>query len=209
MKVLDPIERVSEIIFGLLMAQTILGSLSVAGDQTARGMMWAALGCNIAWGLVDGIMYLVGTLTERLRRANLAARLRSMTNPEAERILIADELPERLAKVADAKLLESLRERLQAMPAELLDSRLRAPDFSGAFGVFLMVVLSTFPLVIPFIVVEDIKTAMRWSNAIALLTLFAGGWMLARYAGGNVWKSGFGMAGIGAVLSAAIIALGG
>jgi VIT1/CCC1 family predicted Fe2+/Mn2+ transporter len=75
--------------------------------------------------------------------------------------------------------------------------------------VFFLVVLSTFPVVIPFMLVEELRLAMRLSNLVALVTLFAGGWMLARYAGGSVWKSGFGMAGIGAALSAAIIALGG
>jgi len=50
---------------------------------------------------------------------------------------------------------------------------------------------------------------MRLSNATGVVVLFVGGWMLARYAGGNPWKGGAAMAGVGAVLSAAIIALGG
>jgi hypothetical protein len=76
--VLDPVERWSEIIFGLLMALAITGSLSVASpdDQEVRTMMIAALGCNIAWGLADGIMYLVQTLTERTRKATLVARVK-------------------------------------------------------------------------------------------------------------------------------------
>jgi hypothetical protein len=211
MKVLDPIERVSEIIFGLLMAQAITGSLSVAsaGSQEVRTVMVAALGCNIAWGLVDGIMYLVQTHTERVRRANLALRLRSMTNPPAERALIAEEMPERLAKVADEKLLEAVRERLQVMPEASLDARLRLHDYGGAVGVFALVVLSTFPVVVPFMFIDELKLAMRLSNLIALLTLFAGGWILARYSGGNPWKTGAVMAAIGAGLSGAIMALGG
>ncbi len=209
MKVLDPIERVSEIIFGLLMAQTILGSLSIAGGQDARSMMIAALGCNIAWGLVDGIMYLVQTLTERLRRSNLAKLVRRTTDAAKAHTLIAEELPERFAAVSDAPLLEAMRQRLSAMTPQTLDPRLRMDDWLGALGVFLMVVLSTFPLVIPFMVVDDLKLAMRLSNLVALATLFAGGWLLARHAGGSTWKSGFGMAAVGAALSAAIIALGG
>jgi Trk-type K+ transport system membrane component len=50
-RVLDPIERVSEVIFGLLMAMTFIGSLSVAtaGREEVRTMMITALGCNLAW----------------------------------------------------------------------------------------------------------------------------------------------------------------
>jgi len=208
--VLDSIERWSEIIFGLLMALAITGSLSIAGAgaDDVRTMMFAALGCNIAWGLADGIMYLVQALTERTRKATLVARLKAMAEPEA-RQLIADELPARLGENAGPQLLEELRQRVVAMPPASLDASLRRDDFAGALGVFLLVVLSTFPVVIPFMFVDELKLAMRLSNATGVVVLFVGGWMLARYAGGNPWKGGASMAGVGAALSAAIIALGG
>jgi len=208
--VLDPIERWSEIIFGLLMALAITGSLSIAGAgaDDVRTMMFAALGCNIAWGLADGIMYLVQALTERTRKATLVARLKAMAEAEA-RQLIADELPARLGENAGPQLLEELRLRLVAMPGSSLYPGLGRDDWAGAFAVFLMVVISTFPVVIPFALVDELKLAMRLSNATGVVVLFVGGWMLARYAGGNPWKGGAAMAGVGAVLSAAIIALGG
>ena len=65
--VLDPVDRASEVIFGLLMAMTFVGSLSVASDgrEEVRTMMIAALGCNLAWGLVDAIMFIMNALLER------------------------------------------------------------------------------------------------------------------------------------------------
>ena len=211
MKVLDPIERVSEVVFGLLMALAITGSISVAsgGREEVRTVMLAALGCNLAWGLVDGIMYLAQTLTERTRKANLIARLRGITDANAGQRLIAAELPARLGEHAGPELLEPLRQRLLALPSQALDTRLLAHDWAGALGVFLLVVLSTFPVVVPFMFIDELKLAMRASNAVALATLFAGGWALGRYAGGSPWKSGLGLAAVGAVLTAAIIALGG
>jgi VIT1/CCC1 family predicted Fe2+/Mn2+ transporter len=47
------------------------------------------------------------------------------------------------------------------------------------------------------------------SNLVALVMLFVAGWTLARYAGGNRWQGGTAMAATGAVLMAAIMALGG
>ena len=210
-RVLDPVDRVSEIIFGLLMALAITGSLSVAGAgrDEVRSMMFAALGCNIAWGLVDGIMYLVGTLTERTRRANLVARLHATPGAAEAHGMIAEELPERLGDAADATLLEPLRRHLLALPRSELDAGLNRRDYAGALGVFLLVVLSTFPVVIPYAFIDELKLAMRTSNLVSLVTLFAGGWFLARHSGGSPWKSGLAMAAIGAALSAAIIALGG
>jgi len=75
--------------------------------------------------------------------------------------------------------------------------------------VFLLVVLATFPVVIPFLVFRETALALRVSNALSLAMLFIAGWALARYAGGSPWRGGAAMAATGAVLIAAIIALGG
>ncbi len=66
---LDPIDRLSEVMFGLLMALTFTGTMSVSlGDgATVRDILLAAVGCNIAWGLVDAVVYLMTTATERGR----------------------------------------------------------------------------------------------------------------------------------------------
>jgi len=86
---------------------------------------------------------------------------------------------------------------------------LKREDYAAAFGVFLLVVLSTLPVVLPFMFVDTLHLAMRLSHLIALATLFVGGWMLGRYSGGSPWKGGCAMAAIGAALAAAIVALGG
>ncbi len=74
---------------------------------------------------------------------------------------------------------------------------------------FLLVVLSTFPLVVPFMIVDDTARALLFSRLVALVTLFIAGATLARYSSGNVWLNGLAMSAIGAVLMAAIMALGG
>src|SRR6478735_4437751 len=55
---LSPVDRVSEMLFGLFMALTFVGVVSVAqgGREQIHDMFVAALGCNLAWGLVDAIM---------------------------------------------------------------------------------------------------------------------------------------------------------
>ena len=70
-RLVDPVDRVAEALFGLIMAVTIVGSMSIAeaGRNEVRTVLIAALGCNLAWGLVDAVMYLVRTLVERTRTA--------------------------------------------------------------------------------------------------------------------------------------------
>jgi hypothetical protein len=210
-RVLDPIERVSEVIFGLLMAMTFVGALSVAtaGREEVRTMMITALGCNLAWGLADAVMYLVRTVTERTRGRALLARLRGGADAATGQALVAGELPPGLAAVAGAGELEALRRRLAEHPAPPLRPRLGLDDFKGALGVFLLVVAATFPVVVPFMLFDQAALAVRVSNLVALVILFIAGWILARYAGGSRWQGGAAMAATGAVLMAAIMALGG
>ena len=210
-RVLDPIERVSEVIFGLLMAMTFIGSLSVAtaGREEVRTMMITALGCNLAWGLADAVMYLVRTVTERTRKRMLLERLRGGADAATGQALVADALPPRLADAAGPEGLELLRRRLAELPALPAGPRLGVDDFKGALGVFLLVVLATFPVVVPFMLFDQAALAVRVSNLVALAMLFIAGWILARYAGGSPWRGGTAMAATGAVLMAAIMALGG
>ena len=51
-RMLDPAERTSEVLFGLIMVLTFTGSLSIAeaGREDIRAMLIGAPGCNIAWG---------------------------------------------------------------------------------------------------------------------------------------------------------------
>jgi hypothetical protein len=210
-RVLDPISRISEIIFGVLMALSFTGSLNVAtsGREEVRTMMLTALGCNLAWGLVDGVMYLMATLTGRARNLTLLNRVRRAVDPQEAHSSIAEVLPGRLGEAIGAEGLEEMRRRLAALPEVPARARLVKDDFIGAFGVFLLVVLSTFPVVVPFMFISEMSLAMRISNVVALVILFIGGYRLGHYAGGVGWRTGLTMAAVGAVLVSIIIALGG
>jgi uncharacterized membrane protein len=168
-RVLDPVDRTSEVLFGLIMALTFTGTISVAeaDREEVRSMLVAALTCNIAWGLVDGMMYVVTALVQRAREAGPG--------------------------------------RIDPRPRAYL----HADDFRGALGVFLLVVIATIPVALPFVFLHETHRAMRVSNGIALVMLFAGGWSLARHSGLSTWRLGTGMLALGTVLVLATIALGG
>jgi len=210
-RVLDPVSRISEIIFGVLMALSFTGALNVAtaGREEVRTVMLTALGCNLAWGLVDAVMYLVATLTGRGRNLTLLEQVRIAAKREDAHASIAEALPGRLGEVLGVDGIENIRKRLTELPEVPERVRLGKDDYAGAFGVFLLVVLSTFPVVIPFLFLSELALAMRVSNGIALVLLFIGGYRLGHYAGGTAWKTGLAMAAVGGVLVSIIMALGG
>jgi hypothetical protein len=78
-----------------------------------------------------------------------------------------------------------------------------------ALQIFLIVVVSTFPVVIPFLLMQDVTLAQNISRGVALAMLFFGGLALGRYAGYGSWRVGLLMAALGTALIVAINALGG
>jgi len=208
---LNPVDRVSEMLFGLFMALTFVGVVSVATAQRheIQTMLAAALGCNVAWGLVDAVMYLVRTITERGRLLTLARSVRAATDPEIGHGIVAAALPQPIAKFVSAAELEAIRGRLVALPSLPERPTLRRDDLLAALGIFLIVLASTFPVALPFVFIEDAATALFVSRAVALTMLFLGGLALGRYAGYGSWKTGVMMAGLGTLVVAAVIALGG
>ncbi|MCY1288795.1 hypothetical protein D9M68_462210 [compost metagenome] len=157
----------------------------------------------------NAVIYLLRTWTERTHGRTWLARLKEGTDPAKGQALIADALPDRIAEAAGADGLEMLRMRLLAGYGSPIRARLDLDDFKAALGTFLLVVLATFPLVIPFLLIERTALAIRISNLVALVMLFMAGWMLARHAGGTPWVGGGAMALVGTALIFAIIALGG
>lgn len=207
---LNPVDRVSEVLFGLFMALTFVGAISVteAGRDDIRAVLAAALGCNLAWGLVDAVMYLVRTVADRGRQITLIRSVRS-ADAAAGRALIKDSLSKVAAGLVSDNEIEAVRGRVLALTDVPARPRLKADDFLAALAVFLLVVASTFPVVLPFVFIEHVATAMTLSRAIALAMLFLGGLALGRYAGYGSWKAGLLMTALGTVVVAAVMALGG
>jgi VIT1/CCC1 family predicted Fe2+/Mn2+ transporter len=210
-RALDPVDRVAEVLFGLIMVLTFTGSLSVAeaGRDDVRAMLVGALGCNLAWGIIDAILYLMGCLAERSRQLMTVRAVRTAASPERARALLADALPPAVASVIEPAEFDAMRARLTQRPEPPARARMTREDWRGAAGVFLLVFLSTFPVVIPFIVMRSAMPAMRVSNAIAVAMLFMTGYTYGRLIEHRPIRTGISMIVLGAALVGITMALGG
>ena len=103
---LDPTDRLGEVLFGLIMVLTFTGSLSVAegGSESVRTMLIGALGCNLAWGIIDGIFFLMGCLSEQAKGMRAWRAARTAADPEAAHRVIASELPIRDERNASSRM---------------------------------------------------------------------------------------------------------
>ncbi|MWV11809.1 hypothetical protein F3I62_06880 [Pseudomonas sp. R-28-1W-6] len=212
-QVLDPLSRLSEILFGLLMVLTFSCTFSVVSDGQAevRELLIASIGCNLAWGLVDAVVLLLNRLAERGHGVHLLETLQR-TAPGSPRAieLFNDNLPQAIVQVMRPEEVQSLHQRLLNLRLPRSRLLLNWHDLRAAFGVFLLVFLSTLPVVLPFVLIEQAEQALRTSNGVALVMLMLLGLGFGRYAGARrPWLASLLFTVLGVALVAATIALGG
>ena len=209
-RVLALLERFSEIVFGLIMVLSFTCAFSVAeaGREDVRAMFIGAIGCNLAWGIIDAAFYLIACLTESGRIASILRTVQQSSEPARAQQIIADAMPATVADALQSADFERIQAHLKQLPPPPHPG-LTGDNWRGALGVFLLVFLSTFPVVIPFIFLHEAHLALRISNGIAIVLLFGAGHMLAGFAGLRRIRTGLAMVAIGAVLVALTIALGG
>jgi len=212
---LDPASSLGEIMFGLIMTLTFtLGAgiiIEDEGREGARELLIALIGCNIAWGVIDGALYLVGQMFDRGRMRRVGQAVRSAPDEAAGAGLIANELEEIVEGVMKPEERQALYSRIAANvrakpPGE---NKITKADWMGAWVSFWLVVLASLPAALPFLIWEDARFALRVSNGILLALLFIVGSLWARQTLGKPWVAGLTFLVIGFGLVWMAIQLGG
>lgn len=212
---LDPATSLAEVLFGLIMTLTFtLGAgivIEDEGQEGVRQLLIAVVGCNVAWGIIDGALYILGQMFARGRIRRLARSVVGAADDRSATNVVAEELDGLFGEVAqdaerDAVYLR-IANHLRSKP--MTPNGIKKDDLLGAFTSFWLVVLTSVPAAIPFLLLDDARLALRASNAILLALLFITGWLFARFTLGNPWVVGLGFLVGGGVLVALAIALGG
>ena len=206
--VLSPIDRLTELLYGIILVLTFTGTLRVAsqGKDDVRTTLWAAVGCSLAWGFVDASMYVFSCLVSRNRSYLLARQLRD--EPAAARRTIMASVPSVVAQAVSSaewdRVVAALG-RINVPPP----ARVKRNDLVGGVAIFLLANVALLPLAAPYALIADLALAQRVSNALALALLFAVGHGLARYTGDPPLRVALVFVAFGLALVAATIALGG
>jgi len=208
---LNTVDRLNEILFGLIMVLTFTCSISAAtaGHEELPTILWSALGCNVAWGLIDALMYLFAVMLGRGEMFDNVRKIRNATTSANANAAIREALPSAISSLLKAEHINYLNEQIKNLPEPPSRVSLVWQDLWRALAIFLMVFLSTFPVTLPFLFIRDISVAIRISNAIALILLFTTGVYLARHTGRQKILSGLAFTFIGFLVVSVTMALGG
>jgi len=211
---LDPASRLVEILFGLIMvlAATLTAGLLVAeGKAGVRQLLFAAIGCNVAWGIIDGIMYIMNSMVVRRGKVRLVEAVQNTADPEVALRLIHDEVEPELQELLDPKEAAAFSKSVfqQIAGAHISKKILTKEDLYGALASFWLVFVSCLPAALPFVIFSEPTFALRVSNVLLIAGLFYVGQKWAQYAGRNRWAMGSGMVAVGLLLVGVTILLGG
>jgi len=207
-------ERLGELLFGLIMTLTFTLTAGFAvgdGPEAVHELLIATFGANIAWGIIDGGIMVIGNAFERGRLARLGKTSRDNPNLDESAAIVALEL----GKTLDPLFPPERREALYREIAMYLRSKspertgIRASDWRGALVMFVMVFSASLPAALPFLFIDEAWLALRVSNGMLLALLFIIGFRWARYTTIDPWRAGLVMLLFGGLLVAIAIALGG
>jgi VIT1/CCC1 family predicted Fe2+/Mn2+ transporter len=211
---LDPASRLGEILFGLIMvlSVTLTAGLTVSeGREGVHQLLVAALGCNIAWGIIDGIMYVMNCMAERSIRARLIREIQDASDPQSALAIIRNQVEPELESLAAPDDREAL---YRAMLKHLSQGNtprttIEKGDLYGGLACFWLVFASCLPVVLPFLIFSNPIRALRVSNFLLIAILFVVGRKWAAYANTNRLVAGLAMVTLGLALVGVAILLGG
>jgi len=215
-KYLDPASRFGEILFGLIMVLTVTltAGLTVAeGRAGVRQLLLAAIGCNLAWGIIDAVMYIMNCLTERSGKVRLIEAVQRARDNRAALDVVQNEIEPELQSLLDPEEREAFSRSIlnHVAKARITNARTRVTkdDLYGALACFWLVFVSCLPAAIPFFIFSQPNFALRVSNFLLIALLFLVGQKWAQYAGSNRLATGSTMVVIGLMLVGVAILLGG
>ncbi|ANL33833.1 VIT1/CCC1 transporter family protein [Rhizobium phaseoli] len=214
-KIIDPGDALGEVLFGLIMALTLtVGSRLVFEEEglDVHELIVATIGCNVAWGIIDAVLFVLGTTFYKSRRLCLFRQIKAAGNESEALTVLSNEFPIKKApfsaKAADT---DALYRSLLTLTrrADPVKVSLSKGDLSAAIAVFLLVSATAIPAVLPFFLLEDAHLALRVSNLFLIMLLFVTGYAWAKFSGGRPLQAGMTMTCLGLLLVAIAIALGG
>lgn len=190
-----------------------LGASVIAGidRDSLRTLFIAALGCNVAWGVIDAALYVMGSVFERTRNARIMQAVRSANDDAVALAVVRQALEPRFGAYGQDEDREQFYRGLRRMIVHS-DSRrslLTRDDLGSAIVVFVLVAVTALPPAVPFLLIADPVVALRVSNTLLVALLFVVGFYWARSIGGNGWRTGLIMMLSGVLMVCVAIAFGG
>jgi hypothetical protein len=178
--------------YGVLIYRGVISSSFASGY--AQGLFFTILGAVAAWGIIDGVLYVLGGVLERRERYRLLLYVQASKKEEEAAIAIAYELDSILQPITSDEQRHALYRDIRAYlnQAEPQAVGLKREDVVGGVATLLLSVVAVLPSLLPLLLLPDnTSLAIRISSLVSLIVIFAAGYSWGRHTETNPWKTGF------------------
>ncbi len=210
----DPSTAYAEILFGLIMALTFTLGASLISDVDAtplRNVVVGAVACNVAWGVIDGVFFILGELFEFGRKGMQIRSVQTAASTQDALRRIREVFDERIAEITTPEERDRLYEAIHklVMRMHVPEKRFTREGLIGACIVFVLVSSTSLPILLPALVMPNTALAIKVGNFLLVGCLFLTGYAMAHDVGGHAIRFGTIVAILGLVLVGLAQALGG
>jgi hypothetical protein len=211
---LDPASALCEITCGLVMTLTIMltaGYYVDGSDDPAKSLLIAALGCTLAWGIIDGMLYVMSDFYARARKSEFLRTLRA--TPAAGHAILLRRANDDFAELLSEAQIENVVDAVarSAMRLEPQRPTFTRRNLSEITTTVVCNMVSVAPATLPFLLWPNNswQTNLRISNALVVAMMFGVGFAWGKAAGFRAWRTGAILLAIGVVMVGIAVQLGG
>jgi VIT1/CCC1 family predicted Fe2+/Mn2+ transporter len=191
-------DRLSELLYGVLMVSSISGLVELAGPKEDAGfqyMLVVLFTTIILWGILDGISYAMLSAAARAERETLVEELAAEGDESKRKAKIASELDgtlvSRLDKGSMSRIVDIVDGGLPANNERMTINRLNSNEKSVILAAFILDFSALLILVLPYFIFNRLGLAAVVSHTIALVMFIVLGYYYAKFAHLNRWKGAF------------------
>jgi VIT1/CCC1 family predicted Fe2+/Mn2+ transporter len=177
--------------YGILIYHGIISSSFATGYS--RELFFTILGAITAWGIIDGVLYILGANFARSERHRLLQHVQSSDNEEEAATAIANELDFILEPITSAEQRHALYHDIRAhlSLAEPQAMGIQRADVVGAIATVVLYIVAVLPSLLPLLLLpNNTALAIRISNLVSFIMVFAAGYIWGIHTSTNPWKKG-------------------
>lgn len=219
---ISPTQAAVEFFYGLLMAMTLsntlrLALLGISAEEVMFVVSVAMLGCNTAWGIADGAVSVLTSHFQNLYYYRKVKQIKDGEDRQAARDLASEVLSEALTEIHEDILDEETRRRMADVAIQAIKRKdivrpvLGRSQWITAGWCVLLNVAAALPFIAVYQLglILDLNLVTLIANLTGAVLLFFLGRFLDRRLGDGNGRTGLVMVGLGMLMLAIIVALGG
>jgi hypothetical protein len=211
---LDPASALCEMTCGLVMTLTIMltaGYYVEGSDTPGATLLTAAIGCTLAWGVIDGLLYVMSDLYAQSRR-NQFLRTLHAEPANGRAVLFSQARDDFEALLSDAQmgqLVDAVSEAAMRLQPE--SPRFTRKNLNEMVTTVFCNVLALVPAVLPFVLLPGNawQHNLRISNGLIVAMMFGVGAEWGKAVGLSPWRTGAAMLAMGVTMVSIAVVLGG